>query len=391
MRLMWNVLNEGIDVLHALKIIRVRQLLPDNQCKQLLNRYSEEVYQTRRERLVAFCNDLRQGNNIHGVLDILRLISPRQMTQPVRTNVEVRYSFHLYKFFSEIKGNLDTGNDLGGLNRIQYCENFSASILRKAAEAPNVQRRQFEIDRYVTMEFLHIQQLRDGGFEARERLLDNMMQNLPDGVDRNYADLMYQLKIATSKVNARDLHDAELRISDVLGRVQFCNNSFLRAIIFHDSSYVYRCVHSNTGDPRYVDKIANMTYKAIQALEEDIPPETSPWGKILLLQMAKIYCGIDSNLNVHNEDPLPPRDKLAASEIVKQLRRDIKNMESRREMFFQLCQARIYEDDEDFEMAMYCATRALVLATLGGYYPSDRENIEAYQTRLVLRVLPPNL
>jgi len=41
------------------------------------------------------------------------------------------------------------------------------------------------------------------------------------------------------------------------------------------------------------------------------------------------------------------------------------------------------------ENAMYCAQRALKLAEAGGYFPSDQENIQAYCTRLVIKVYPP--
>ena len=379
--LIGNSMTQGIDILYELNKIYHEGLITLLEWRDLSEKYSCQLHTGRRAEMFSFFMDM------HGRVffyDIMQHISPQRIILSVRTTIDENHSLKLYTCFKIVKDKLDS-ND--GTDRLDLCTRLGNALLLKANAATDRHIRQFHCDRYVITNFLLIQQLRDGGFESRKRVIDTMMQCLPPDVDGNFAYLMYQLKIATSKVNANDLEEAEHGILDVLREVQFSNNSLMRALVYHDSSYVYRCIHSTTKRNEYVDKIADMSHKAIQTLDE-FPPKTSTLGRILLLQMAKIYLGIDSKLNVDSETPLGA-NRIPAAMIVEQLRADIGNMETRREMFLQLCQARLHEDGNHMEKAMYCAQRALKLAEAGGYFPSDQENIQAYCTRLVIKVYPP--
>lgn len=322
------------------------------------------------------------------MLSVFRLISPSRVRVNVRTNDNARYAFHLSYFFSEQKGFLD--NKCVG-NRLNYCQDFGNAILQAIRNPENNRRRQFLWDCQVILRFLQIQQLRDGGFDARKIVMDEMMENLPDEVDSGFAWLIYHVKIATLKVNEGDFRAAEQLFDDVLHQIPFCNNPFLKALVFHDGLYIFGHIFYETGNERYIDKAADMTYQAVGALNEGDSSIINFLGRLVLLQLVMIYLGIHRNASVDNERQLVPRYKASAAVIICLLRQNYSNMESRREVFLQLCQARLYEDDGKLEEAVICADRAKSLTEFGGYYPSGRENIESYCTRLVLKLLPPAL
>ena len=376
-------ITQGIDILYELNRIRQVGLITVSQWRELSKTSSSQV-QTHRRRIPKFLNDIRQKVPPNRLFRILAHISPQQIIAVLYTPIDEDYSSKLYDCFENIKNTLDTHN---GTDRSQICIDLGNEMLMDANAESNVSERQRLCDSYVITEILRIQQSRDDGYLARKRLIDDMMQRLPTGVDGRFAYLMYELKIATSEVNEGKLQEAESKISMLIGQVEMYNTSFEKAIIYHDSSYVYRCIHRATKHTKYIDKVADCACKAIAILGRS-SSYTCTLARIFYLNTAMTYLGIDVKLNVDICMPIISH-LLTATVLVKHVRADMRNMEARREMHLQLCQARIHEADKEIEKAMYCAHMALGLTASGGYYESDRENIETYYTRMVLKLLPP--
>lgn len=380
---------EGGDLMQVLFLLKSNGLVPENLGKWLLRKFSTQAYQNRKEERKEFvCSITSQVSSLLDLLDIFRQITPITRLANPRADDNPRHRGQLFTFFLQKKSILDNG---GVENRLEMCQRDGNKLLLALNRPENARRQQILWDFYVLTRFLYIQQLRDGGFESRKEVIDEMMNNLPVEVDSGFAHLMYQVKMATSKVNAGDFDSAEQLFDDVLRNVQFCNNRFMKALVFHDGSYIYRNIYFHTGNEMYIERVDEMTRNAVLAQDEGLSPGSGFWSRLLLLQILKIYLDIDSSAKVNNERPLKPEHKMRAQEIVPQLCENFDSMESRREMSLRLCQARLKEDDNELEDAIYYTAKAKSLTCYGAYYSTDRENIELYYTKLVLKLLPPAL
>lgn len=377
-RLQRAFVDSGNDLMNVLSIIEGHGMLSEFHVRHLLEKYSNQVCENRREERIQFVHDIEMLVPYGMMLSIFRRISPR-LTVRVLTSDNDKYAFSLSGFFSEHKGLLD--NRVVG-NRVDYCQQLGNAMLHKMYNPENIQRQQFLSDCYVIVKFLQIQQLRDGGFEAPKKVLDEMMENLPRQVNSGFAWTLYQLKIAASEVYEGRFHSAEKHLNGVLSQIEMCNNRFSKALVFHDGLYIFGRIFYDTGNDEYIDKAEDMTYQAVVALNDC----RSPFERLVLQHLAMIYLGIDRNAYVDNQRALVPKYKAGAEEIFRQLHQDYPNLDSRREMFLLLCQARLHEDNGKLNLADNCAKRAKGLAEFGGYFPSDRENIESYCAKLDLNL-----
>jgi len=310
----------------------------------------------------------------------------QEVHRPGRIFCAKRYSTHLVAFHKNLKSLLD---DNGFVDKVRALENLAMVARLKLARTVNLEARQNDANELSIVMWLRAQQFRDETQDQRMSILNEMMAGLPNDIDNSLAHVIALTQTAVNFALLGRVEASLAVVQEVKQLVDSCDEQFAVSVACHDIQYVFRILYDKTKDKAYLDKVLEECDLGIQSLEQVIPDDRMLLERLFKLNMTQSLLSITPQLDINDELPCSTVNRLFAQSLTQQVRNQhFQGIEKRREFIYMLSVARLNELENNIELALEYATRAVAILEDGLYFANDLDRAESFLRRIYQKALP---
>ena len=283
---------------------------------------------------------------------------------------ELPHADTVNEYFSFLKRCVDNNSLQDGTRYRLEC--FIESLDQKISQCyENSGKLQLLIDKRVMLYFLLAQQFSE--MENRLKILKRMRDCMPHDVDRTLFDTVYH----SYMIVIWSIKDDPVTAAKHEERARFASHlclpglgSIILTLCAQYKNNIFYFRRHNSDDLVH----ATVNFEEVFQMFDYVKDDPKIYSTIAMLEMVHTLLGIDWDLKVSDITKINPCNIEKARSILSSLEEP---PETRRQMLYSLCSARVHERQNPGQAKML-ARKSLDLADDGSYYSKEKTHIKNY-------------
>ena len=383
--------DKDLDVVDAFNVLYRLDIVSAEEKDTLISKYvNERNESTERRKITFLAREIGEKLTLMDLIVFLKAIHCGDVANILDAEANRTYeraeqchsvsiSYGIWK--SELDDNVYKDRKL----RLKTC---CKAKLDKLTTVTTNQTASFEIQlkllNEVVITALRIQLHRDDGISERQKLLDEMKASAPRHQDTSFTDVVYNGKTAIAQALQKNWAQVTHNLTEAERALTNCNEPLGQAMFLHDRQFCYRLKYVTSGDKNDLEQVINDCDRAIEAIPDGSDKCKPDLNRIFKLNICQTVLGITPQLEIDRKVEPSPEGRMLVKVLLQQVRDDhFDGIESRREMLYSMCSARVNELDVNLGIARDYALSAAALSTNGAYFPLDKQNTSRFCDRFV--------